>query len=88
MAEKEQEQNTELQKGQEQPEQNATENSAETLIKNFEEKIAKMQEENNKKLAEKDDLIKQLIMNKGSEKKLTDDEQSIEKITNLINKRR
>ena len=67
----------------------ATETSVEELIKSFDEKIKKMQDENNKKLADKDEIIKQLILqnNKG-EKELTDDEQSIQKITQNINDRR
>jgi len=72
------------------PEATKTETSVEELIKSFDEKLNKMQEENNKKLAEKDEIIKQLILqkNKGENEELTEDEQSIQKITQNINKRR
>ena len=61
----------------------------ETLIKNFDEKIKEMQGNFEKRLAEKDDIIRQLIMNNGkNEPKLTDDEQSCQKILEKINERR
>ena len=67
------------------PEQSGVEN----LLKNFDEKIKGMQENFEKKLAEKDDIIRQLIMNSGkNEPELTDDEQSCHDILERINKRR
>lgn len=77
----------EIQKEPEQKQENAT--SVEQLIKNYEEKFNKMQEENNKRLAEKDEIIKQLILQNGNDKpELTEDEQSCQSIIEKINKRR
>ena len=71
----------------EQKQENAT--SVEQLIKNYEEKFNKMQEENNKRLAEKDEIIKQLILQNGNdEPEMTDDEKSCQSIIDRINKRR
>lgn len=77
----------EEQKAPEQKQESAT--SVEQLIKSYEEKFTKMQEENNKKLAEKDEIIKQLILQNGKdEPELTDDEKSCQSIIDKINKRR
>lgn len=77
----------EEQKAPEQKQESAT--SVEQLIKNYEEKFTKMQEENNKKLAEKDEIIKQLILQNGKdEPELSDDEKSCQSIIDKINKRR
>ena len=87
MEENQEQKQPEQNEEQKQPEQKAT--SVEELIKSFDEKLNKMQEENNKKLAEKDEIIKQLILNKNNgDEELTEDEQSIQKITKNINKRR
>jgi len=69
---------------------NATDKtSVEQMLKSFEEKTQKMQDDFQKKLAEKDDIIKQLIMQKvNGDEKLSDDEQSIKNITQRINERR
>lgn len=71
------------------PEQNKEQTSVENLLKNFDEKIKGMQENFEKRLAEKDDIIRQLIMNNGkNEPELTDDEQSCQDILKRINERR
>lgn len=71
------------------PEQNKEQTSVENLLKNFDEKIKGMQENFEKRLAEKDDIIRQLIMNNGkNEPELTDDEQSCQNILEKINERR
>jgi hypothetical protein len=71
------------------PEQNKEQSSVENLIKNYDEKFKQMQENFEKKLADKDDIIRQLIMNNGkNEPELTDDEQSCQDILERINKRR
>lgn len=68
--------------------ENATQ-SVEELIKSFNEKIDNMQAEHKKELADKDDIIRQLIMQNGKqEPEKTDDEKSVEKIIENINKRR
>lgn len=68
--------------------ENATQ-SVEELVKTFNEKIDKMQAEHKKELADKDDIIRQLIMQNGKqEPEKTDDEKSVEKIIENINKRR
>ena len=75
------------QKDPKQKQESAT--SIEQLIKNYEEKFNKMQEENNKRLAEKDEIIKQLILQNGNdEPEMTDDEKSCQSIIDKINKRR
>ena len=71
------------------PVQNKEQSSVENLIKNYDEKFKQMQENFEKKLADKDDIIRQLIMNNGkNEPELTDDEQSCQDILERINKRR
>lgn len=71
------------------PGQNKEQSSVENLIKNYDEKFKQMQENFEKKLADKDDIIRQLIMNNGkNEPELTDDEQSCQNILERINKRR
>ena len=73
------------------PQQENQEQETETqkMIKTFDEKIKGMQENFEKKLAEKDDIIRQLIINSGkNEPELTDDEQSCQNILERINKRR
>ena len=81
-------QNQEPEQNQE-PGQNKEQSSVENLLKNFDEKIKGMQEDFEKKLAEKDDIIRQLIMNNGkNEPELTEDEQSCQDILERINKRR
>ena len=71
------------------PGQNKEQSSVENLIKNYAEKFKQMQENFEKKLADKDDIIRQLIMNNGkNEPELTDDEQSCQDILERINKRR
>lgn len=71
------------------PGQNKEQSSVENLIKNYDEKFKQMQENFEKKLADKDDIIRQLIMNNGkNEPELTDDEQSCQDILERINKRR
>lgn len=71
------------------PEQNKEQSSVENLIKNYDEKFKQMQENFENKLADKDDIIRQLIMNNGkNEPELTDDEQSCQDILERINKRR
>ena len=71
------------------PGQNKEQSSVENLIKNYDEKFKQMQENFEKKLADKDDIIRQLIMNNGkNEPELTDDEQSCKDILERINKRR
>ena len=71
------------------PGQNKEQSSVENLIKNYDEKFKLMQENFEKKLADKDDIIRQLIMNNGkNEPELTDDEQSCQDILERINKRR
>ena len=73
----------------EEPGQNKEQSSVENLIKNYDEKFKQMQENFEKKLADKDDIIRQLIMNNGkNEPELTDDEQSCQDILERINKRR
>lgn len=86
MEQEEQKQNQE----QEQNQDNATEKtSVEEMLKSFEEKTKQMQEKFEKKLAEKDDIIKQLITQKlNGDEKLSDDEQSVKNITERINQRR
>lgn len=77
----------EEQKAPEEKQESAT--SVEQLIKSYEEKFTKMQEENNKKLAEKDEIIKQLILQNGKdEPELSDDEKSCQSIIDKINSRR
>ena len=81
-------QNQEPEQNQE-PGQNKEQSSVENLIKNYDEKFKQMQENFEKKLADKDDIIRQLIMNSGKkEPELTDDEQSCQDILERINKRR
>lgn len=81
-------QNQETEQKQDQ-EQNKEQSSVENLLKNFDEKMKGMQENFEKRLAEKDDIIRQLIMNNGkNEPELTDDEQSCHDILERINKRR
>ena len=81
-------QNQEPEQNQE-PGQNKEQSSVENLIKNYDEKFKQMQENFEKKLADKDDIIRQLIMNNGkNEPELTDDEQSCHDILERINKRR
>ena len=71
------------------PGQNKEQSSVENLIKNYDEKFKQMQENFEKKLADKDDIIRQLIMNNGkNEPELKDDEQSCQDILERINKRR
>lgn len=71
------------------PEQNKEQSSVENLLKNFDEKIKGMQAEFNKKLADKDEIIKQLVMQSGKkDPELTDDEKSCQTIIANINKRR
>lgn len=73
------------------PQQPQQEQETETqkLIKTFDEKIAKMQESFETRLAEKDAIIKQLIMGNGqNEPKMTDDEKSCQSIIQKINNRR
>ena len=71
------------------PGQNKEQSSVENLIKNYDEKFKQMQENFEKKLADKDDIIRQLIMNNGkNEPELTDDEQSCQDILERINRRR
>lgn len=73
------------------PQQAQSEQETETqkLIKNFDEKIAKMQESFETRLAEKDAIIKQLITGNGkNEPELTDDEKSCQSIIQKINNRR
>ena len=71
------------------PGQNKEQSSVENLIKKYDEKFKQMQENFEKKLADKDDIIRQLIMNNGkNEPELTDDEQSCQDILERINKRR
>lgn len=71
------------------PGQNKEQSSVENLIKNYDEKFKQMQENFENKLADKDDIIRQLIMNNGkNEPELTDDEQSCQDILERINKRR
>lgn len=71
------------------PGQNKEQSSVENLIKNYDEKFKQMQENFENKLADKDDIIRQLIMNNGkNEPELTDDEQSRKDILERINKRR
>lgn len=73
------------------PQQANQEQETETqkLIKNFDEKIAKMQESFETRLAEKDAIIKQLIMGNGqNEPDMTDDEKSCQSIIQKINNRR
>ena len=71
------------------PGQNKEQSSVKNLIKNYDEKFKQMQENFEKKLADKDDIIRQLIMNNGkNEPELTDDEQSCQDILERINKRR
>ena len=73
----------------EEPGQNKEQSSVENLIKNYDEKFKQMQENFEKKLADKDDIIRQLIMNNGkNEPEITDDEQSCKDILERINKRR
>ena len=71
------------------PEQNKEQSSVENLLKNFDEKIKGMQAEFDKKLADKDEIIKQLVMQSGKkDPELTDDEKSCQTIIANINKRR
>ena len=71
------------------PGQNKEQSSVENLLKNFDEKIKGMQAEFNKKLADKDEIIKQLVMQSGKkDPELTDDEKSCQTIIANINKRR
>lgn len=81
-------QNQEPEQNQE-PGQNKEQSSVENLIKNYDQKFKQMQEKFEKKLADKDDIIRQLIMNNGkNEPELTEDEQSCQDILERINKRR
>ena len=81
-------QNQEPEQNQE-PGQNKEQSGVENLLKNFDEKIKGMQENFEKKLAEKDDIIRQLIINSGkNEPELTDDEQTCQDILERLNKRR
>lgn len=69
--------------------QEQQESETEKLIKNFDEKISNMQQNFESRLAEKDAIIKQLIMQNGkNEPELTDDEKSCQSIIQNINKRR
>lgn len=69
--------------------QEQQESETEKLIKNFDEKISNMQQNFESRLAEKDAIIRQLIMQNGkSEPELTDDEKSCQSIIQNINKRR
>lgn len=73
------------------PQQANQEQETETqkLIKTFDEKISKMQESFETRLAEKDAIIKQLIMGNGkNEPEMTDDEKSCQSIIQNINNRR
>ena len=71
------------------PEEKKEQSSVENLLKNFDEKIKGMKAEFNKKLAEKEENIKQIVMQRGKkDPELTDDEKSCQTIIANINKRR
>ena len=71
------------------PEEKKEQSSVENLLKNIDEKIKGMQAEFDKKLADKDEIIKQLVMQSGKkDPELTDDEKSCQTIIANINKRR
>ena len=71
------------------PEEKKEQSSVENLLKNVDEKIKGMQAEFDKKLADKDEIIKQLVMQSGKkDPELTDDEKSCQTIIANINKRR
>lgn len=69
--------------------ENEQNTSVDELIKNYLEKEKQMQEDFEKKLADKDEIIKQLVMQSGKNApELTDDEKSCQTIMQNINKRR
>lgn len=69
--------------------ENEENTSVDELIKNYLEKEKQMQAEFEKKLADKDEIIKQLVMGSGkNEPELTDDDKSCLNIIKNINKRR